>query len=368
MARGMSARDRPRIERCEERGDDGSPLAVVHVRVPRAVVPELCIDERFAEIGIATSGRLIDLAATTARWGTPVGRFPEELIEDAPVGAVGVCPTNFGWQRESFLVDRGRVVALHEDRNVLRGRFLVLGRDPERWRARAIELDGGEPRDAVDAAALADLVVGLEMPQIVRDGRPVPRSEWIAHPRLLADLRNAFDFAHGRGPELDPALWVELRKALPETAASALLLDRGLGCRERRVLADPERLRRLLAAAGLAHVRVHDMPGAVEIEIDGPLAATRGPLVGIGISAEGDLHATAVDGRRRDFPGATIQELARLLADRGVVTGGLGSAGGDVAVVVKSESGVAIANTPSTIDPATGRGLTRRVPALLVVW
>ena len=204
------------------------------------------------------------------------------------------------------------------------------------------------------------------MPAIVRDGRPVARSEWIVHPRLLADLRNAFDFAHGRGTELDPELWVELRKALPETAASALLLERGLGCRERRALADPDRLRRLLAAAELEHVRVVDGDGAAELEVEGPLAATRLPLLGIGITADGDLDWTVVDGRRADVPGATLAELSRLMVERGVVTGGLGSAGGDVAVVMRTESGVELLNTPSTVDPTTGRAVTRRVPALLV--
>jgi hypothetical protein len=358
--------ERARIERGLERSDDGTPLAVLHVRVPGANAPALRIDERFADRGIETSGRLIDLGATTARWGAPVGRLPEALLADAPLGSVGVCPTNFGWQRDAFLVDRGRLVVLREDRATLAGRAHLLGWSGGRWRSLEVELRDGAPRRADGAAARADLAVGLDVPAIVREGRPVARSEWIAHPRLLADLRNAFDFAHGRGTDLDPALWVELRKALPATGESARLLERGLGCRERRTLADPGRLRRLLDAAKLDHVRILDDGDASVVEIDGPLAATRLPLVGIGITRDGDLDLTAIDGRRAGAPGATIEELARLMADRGVVTGGLGSAGGDVAVVQRTEAGIEVLNTPSTSD-ATGRPITRRVPALLVV-
>lgn len=355
-----------RWERRRARALDGSVLELLHVRVPAASDAALRIDPRFAERGIVARGRLIDLAATAADWGAPVGRFPEELLAATPAGTLGVCPTNFGWQRGALLVDRGRIATVRGDES-LRGQFLVIGRDDRGWGAHTIHLDGGRPARAADGDRLRSLAVGLEVPAIVRAGRPVPRREWIVHPRLLADLRNAFDFARGRGIELDPELWVELRGALPEEAASALALESGGDCRELRALRDPGRLRALLAAAGIDHVSVVDAGPVSEVVVRGPLSATRLPVVGIGVTAEGDLDLTIADGRRADCPGATIDELARCMVERGVVAGGLGSAGGDVAVVQQTASGPELRNTPSTVDPATGRAVSRRVPALLVV-
>jgi len=108
---------------------------------------ELRIDERFAAIGIETSGRLIDLHATTARWGASVGHLPEELLASSLAGTVGFCPTNFGWQRGAFLVDRGELVTVREDRS-LGGQFLVIGRERAGWTAHTID-----PRELVNAYA-----------------------------------------------------------------------------------------------------------------------------------------------------------------------------------------------------------------------
>jgi hypothetical protein len=345
---------------------DGVALELLHLRVPAATEASLRIDGRFAELGIETCGRLVDFAATGECWGEPVGRFPEELIAATPPGSVGICPTNFGWQHGAFLVDRGRIVAVRGDAS-LDGPFLVIGRDEHGWAAHTVQLEGARPARPEDAERVRSLAVGLEVPAIVREGRPVPRREWIVHRRLLADLRNAFDFAHGRGIELDPELWVELRRALPDRETSALALEAGGDSREVRALRDPHRLRGLLAAARLDHVSVVDAGGISEVVVRGPLSATRLPLVGLGVTADGDLDVTVVDGRRLDCPGATIDELARCMVERGVVTGGLGSAGSDVAFVERTATGVELRNTPSTVDPATGRRVSRRVPALLVV-
>lgn len=352
------------VERGRREGAGGAPIEALHLRIPGGVEVRLRIDARFAARGIVTSGRLIDLAATEARWGEPVGRFPEEWLADAAEGAMAVCPTNFGWQREALLVERGRLVSLPEDR-LRSGVVSLFGRRYGRWEATELRLVGGSAA-ATDAALLRGFDVALEAPAIVREGAPVSSDEWIVHPRLLADLRNAFDFAHGRGTELAPELWIELRKALPESAASALALAGGRGCRERRRLADPARLRSLLADARLDHISVRDAGEVAEIEIRGPLPPTRLPLLGIGVAADGALDLTAIDGRRPGRPGATIAELARIMVERGVVHGGLGSAGGDVAVVQRTRAGSALRNVPSTFDSRTGRFVSRRVPAVLI--
>jgi hypothetical protein len=354
------------MERARALGSDGSALGFLHLRVSAATRASLRVDERFAERGIETSGALIDLAATTARWAAPVGCFPEDLLAGTPIGTVGLCPTNFGWQHGAFLIDRGRLVTVCGDRS-LDGEFLVIGRDESGWGAHTIALAGGRPARPADADRVGRLAVGLESAPIVRGGRALPRREWVVHRRLLADLRNCFDFALGRGTELDPDLWVELRKALPRDAASARALECGGDARERRALADPARLRRLLAAARLDHITVHDEGDHSVVVVRGPLPATRLPLVGVGVTAAGDLDVTVADGRRADCPGATIEDLAHAMAARGVATGGLGSAGGDVAVLEQTRSGPELRNVPSTVDPATGLAVTRRVPALLAI-
>ncbi len=365
---GTASRPTVEFERSRVRSAAGISLDAIHLRCPAEAPAALAIDERFATLGIESPDRLIDLAATEARWGAPAGLVAEEALASAPEGTLGFCPTNFGWQRGAFLVSRGRVQSLPAD-PLLRGERLVWGRGSAGWSAHRLDLAALERGDAASRALLRSLVVGLEMPAIVRAGRPVPRPQWIRHPRLLADLRNAFDFALGRGTDLPDSLWAELRQVLPASEASALALARGEGCRERRPLSsDALRLSGRLKAAGLDHVALSRLDErTVEVSIRGPLPPARLPLVGVGCRADGSLDVTLIDGRRTDAPGATIEELAALMAGRGVVDGGLGSAGGDVALVRRRASGLEVLSTPSNLCPSTGAPRLRRTPSLLLL-
>ena len=348
------------------------PLQITEIRVRRDARCALEIDERFARRGIVTGpqGRLIDAVETTALWHEAPGRKPEDLLASHPAGAIAVCPTNFGWQRGAFLVRSGRVVALPDD-DLLDGPFPLLGLGPAGWAMLTIELRSGRPASAADQERIRGLAIGLEMPLLVKQGRVAAIEDLVTTPRLLADLRNAFDFADGRGTEIPQEVWGRLRSVMPASSASARSLARGETCAELHSCADAaslaEQLHADLARLGFHHIDPIWTGTTVGLAFTGAVPLQRLPLVGIGITADRDLIVIAVDGRRADAPGATIAELGEVLREAGAEYAGLGSAGGDVAVVARTDEGTVLVNCPSTDDPATREPTTRPVPSLLVM-
>lgn len=342
-----------------EEGCTATLGGVVHVFTRLRVAPDararLAIDERFCRHGIVKGGTLLDQVATERVWGAPVGRRPESWLAAEPPGTLAFCPTNWGWHEGCWFLDEGAWVGLPDDHP--QGSLWMLGTDDAGWRAFS-----GEP-DALRAAAPA---CGMEMPCIVEDGCPRPLHFLLSHARLRADFRNVFDFAAGRGPALPPEFWVLLRKLLPtEELAARIFLEGGAIELPLDNLAsvDAERLARLVRAAELPAVQIH----GDHLRVAGPLPKARLPVFGLGASEAGELIVVAVQGRSEEHPGATIEELARLLIDAGAVSGGLGSAGGDVAVAERTASGSRLRNRPSNRDRRTGEPVSRRVPAVLVI-
>jgi hypothetical protein len=347
------------IQRGRRRSEAGVELAFTIVRVASGVHPQLCLDERFHREGIVLGGRLVDQAATAERWGGPVGRHPEEWLEAAPAGAIAFCPTNWGWQKGAWLFEGERVLNLPGDTPAGQ-RLWALG-----WSAEAA---GGWRGVEGIAAKIQEtaLSAGMEMPQLVRAGSRKPLADLLDHPRLRADFRNVFDFGDGRGPELPPELWVLLRKVLPATAeAGGVLLNGGdiQVSLEELGAEGAERLLRLLCEERLSRISL----ATDSLVIHGPLPPARIPVFALGARPDGTLIVVAFEGRRHGTPGATIEEAADFLVREGVDSGGLGSAGGDVALVRRTASGTELLGTPSNRDARSGAPVSRRVPGVLLL-
>ena len=60
----------------------------------------------------------------------------------------------------------------------------------------------------------------------------------------------------------------------------------------------------------------------------------RGPKIGVGLNADGDLLVVAINGRIRESVGATHDELAHILLDMGSVSAMGFDPGGSVTLVV----------------------------------
>jgi len=89
-------------------------------------------------------------------------------------------------------------------------------------------------------------------------------------------------------------------------------------------------------------------------------------VVGIGFDKEKKLVVVAVDGRQEGSAGATINELAEVMRFKGAVTAGLGCAGGDVTVVLKTEvKKFEILNSPSNLIDS--KRVTRLEPSQLIL-
>ncbi len=96
-----------------------------------------------------------------------------------------------------------------------------------------------------------------------------------------------------------------------------------------------------------------------------PLPLQKLPLVGIGIDDQNRLMLVTIDRRQLENPGVTIKELAIVLKENGAVTVGLGSAGGDVAFLLKSQGKISVLNSPS--NSLDGKKVKRRVFSFLTV-
>lgn len=351
----------PRIEigHARRHSPEGVELQWTVVEASAELCPRLEVDERFCREGIVLAGRLLDRSATAELWSDSVGRTPESWLRGQAVGSLAFCPTNFGWQEGAYLFARDQMFALPGDSGEA-GALWTLAWN-EGWRA--LEGDSGSIRRSRSAVA-------LEMPRLVHHGARVPLRDFLGHPRLLADLRNVFDFADERGPLLPAEFWLLLRKVLPNRLEEALGLLDGEDVRvSTDALSETEtqRLRSLIEDAGLPRLRIESGSRPRHLEIRGPLPMARLPVVVLGAKRDGSLVVVAVDGRHDDTPGATLEEAASLLVERGVDVGGLGSAGGDVALVQRTSTGTTLLNRPSTRSPRTGAPISRRVPAVLLL-
>ncbi len=319
------------------------------------VRPRLCLDARFLDQPAAHGGRLLDVAATERLWGEKPGRLPEDWLESEDAGTIGFCPTNWGWQFGAWLVEEGRLRGVPGDVRPTEPLWMLAWTARRGWHETHIE----------PAASAKAPTIGLEMPQILHAGEATTLPELLGHPRLLADLRNVFDFAAGRGTELSTEFWLAVRHFLPGTSSEACtLLEGGEVAIEVDVTASVNVQRMAaIAAARLPGVRVLE----TRVVFGGSLPRVRLPLFALGAQAGGSLVVVAIDGRQPGLPGGWIEDAAALLAEHGAITGGLGSAGGDVCLVERTATNTRYLNRPSTGGMLTNQGVSRRVPALMLI-
>lgn len=348
-------RDGIEIRRERRAGPSGTELVWTVLIIEPQIRPRLCLDPRFSDQGIVRGGPLLDLAATESLWGEAPGIRPEDWLAAEDPGTIGFCPTNWGWQFGAWLVEGHRLRGLRDDAPPSDPLWMLSWSPDRGWHQSIKEL--GSPLELP--------YLGLEMPQILDAGACLPLEAFLSHPRMLADLRNVFDFADGCGPDLDPKFWVELRRRLPATseAAHTLLAGGSLRVNVDSAVTGVGELFRLVEEANLPGVQAR----AGALIFTGPLPKARLPLFAIGARQEGALVVVAIDGRQTGVPGGTIEEAAALLRDHGAYTGGLGSAGGDVCLVERTSGGMDYLNTPSTLGEGPAERVSRRVPSLILI-
>lgn len=361
-----------RVEREKIRLEDGEEAWVTTIHASPETSTSLLLDEDLIEKGMVTepTGLLIDQKATEEMLGRKPGKRPEEFLQGYQPGQdlLAVCPTNAGWQKGAFWVKDGQLVSLPND-DRLSGSFDIIGLTDDGWVQTSLTLQKGQVKDL---ETLQNLKLGFSLPTILKDGGIVPLGQIIADPRLEADYRNAFDF--GAGKKLPGEFWRLLRKVMPAIIPDGIKLEWGEPVVVSRDQAmKPEELKEfeeIIEKAGLEeYFRVDTQFGRIQrFLIKKKLPLQRLPTVGIGFNQGGDLLITTVDGRQEGSAGASIEELAEIMKLKGALTVGFGSAGGDVAVVLrKAEGGFELLNSPSTIDKETGKRITRSNPSLLVL-
>ncbi len=376
---------------------------------------ELRIDERFLDPGPVFAGPLIDAEATRRRFGGATGRRPEDWITgpSAAEGAIAFCPTNFGWQHGAWLSRQGTLLGLPDEGAPAHPTSWLVHDTSRGWRSVGAAGDGAAEPAAVrgpdvyrscddafpeqvapgslshrgdDARAkavvrrnlsypeidLRDTALGLEMPALVRAGSALGLETLVAHPRLLADARNLVDFSTDDRPgfELSAGYWLAVRCLLPRNPATLQALLRGETCewwvddlpREALVQAAA-----LLTESGFDGLHAEMVGMAARVFVRTVLRATRLPLMGFGLRRSGELVVLASEGRTPEAPGLTVAELGELLVEEGAETGWLGSAGGDVAVVRRTVTGVEGLGGSASHRNRPAKLFTREVPSLLVV-
>jgi hypothetical protein len=343
---------------------DGKTANVVSVSVLENADFKLGYDRDFVHRGIVLEegGLLINFAKTQDRWSRPAGQKPEDFLKNLPEGTVAVCPSNWGWQKGAFLIEDGQMVAIKNEAEELSGNFEVIYLGEKGWNSQSLQVEKGKAVESIK-----NMKIGFSMPLILKDGEVREILDYIGDQRLLGDLRNVFDFAAGE--KLPADFWVLLRKFLPVTCPAGKRLGRGdkvVISLEPEAVTEEEikRFQEIVSEHRLEDILTvsRNNQGRPRMGIISDLPMNRIPVVGIGITENGGLVIASIDGRQENSAGATIEELAIFLKEKGAVTAGLGCAGGDVAILNKAIEGSQIINSPS--NPGNQ---TRPLPSILLI-
>lgn len=268
---------------------------------------------------------LISQPETEKKLGRPAGVLPEKWLERSD--GIAICPNNF-WYAGSFVISsHGFVVPFGNFR--VRGKQEAIVLVGNKWQARRYDFD----RRVSDE----NVRVGFGMPLILQNGRVRSLNEYAGDPRVLGDLRNFVDFSCGvKG--LPGNFWLLIRKVLP---GSAIALRRMLA-REKHVEVrdgsamlslEIDEFATIIERYGLGeHLRIERAGDEIHFTVRGPLPIQRIPVVGVGFDANYQLIAVVAEGRQKHSAGVSCEQLAQLMLDEGIMTGGLGSAGGDAGV------------------------------------
>lgn len=352
------------VEKDKVRLEDKERL-ITTIKAPREASVDLAWDPFFHKKGIVTEpgSLLISQGETQKLWGKPVGTSPEDFLANYKGDVLGVCPSNANWQLGAFLIKEGEVFS--PDRN-LTGPLETIGLTKEGWTSRVLDFEDGKP---INPSTIAQMRVGFSMPLILKEGQVVPLEGIIGDPRLTADLRNVVDFADGK--KLPSDFWLLLRRLLPASgvAGKRLIKERSVVVRREGAMTDEEiqKFQQIIRDNNLTTLALDVRQKAPRLVFRGKLPIQRIPVVGVGYDNKGQLIVTAVDGRQEGSAGASISELAEIMQAKGAVTAGLGCAGGDVTVVLKTKEGAfEILNSPSNLDKDRNR-VTRLEPSQLVL-
>lgn len=354
---------------------DGSPMWTTTITPHESTQYHLVYDRNFTSKGICTlpGGGLVDFPRTQALWGRVPGVRPETFLDGFSEGSVGICPTNAGWQKGAFWIGNEEVRLLKNDEGELSGTFSVflqkVGQE-EPWLVEELQFKHGQLADG-DKRKLEGVGIGFDLPLILKDGNCVAINDLVDHPRIHEDLRNFVDFAVGNRVPL--RFWGYLGKVLPRGKSARSIISGTKSGVLRRGVLSPEEIHDFQKI--IQEAEIGEYISVTQSESYGPLFIVKRslpenhtPMVGVGIDDRNKLLIVAVDGRQSESPGTTLNDLAQLLKKKGAVWGGLGSAGGDVVVVAKGLGGkISILNSPSIRDKDTGEGISRPVPALLVL-
>jgi hypothetical protein len=359
---------------------DSSQIMITSVFVDDASDATLLIDSRFRHfpITLEPGGLLIDQKATTQAWqGNPAGMQPEKALEDSfpSDNILAVPPTNFGWQKGAFMIEDSLPVTLENDSNELSGKYEVIGQVGKKWGVLEVDFVEGRLTPA-SYGLLLNMRLGFSMPLILKNGRIVSQmSIWErGDPRALADPRNFVDLAAGK--KVSDDFWRLVRKFMPTSEAAVRRITREGRYSVSRLEGvsedDIEAFDGVLGQTGLEkswQIIKGGQKRPARVIVNGSLPPNRIPLVGIGHDSYGRLIVTVVDGRQKDSTGATIDELAQIMRDRGAVNAGLGAAGGDAFILAKTREGVRLITSPSIVrkEGEIEKRVTRPVPSLLVL-
>jgi len=312
---------------------------------------DLLLDNRFVELGIETesNGLLINQNETREKWKSPAGIKPEQWMAQndssltPSIAMLGFPATNAFWQKGEFFIKHGKVLRLPEDETLTRT-FEMLTLTDDGWSAQDISLVNGEAQNSTDT-----INIGMSMPLVVKNASVIPQSQLVAQGRFraLADLRNFVDFSVGAAedPEFNFRFFDLVRRFQPSTLSGArrIAYEGGIAVVRANVSrVEAEEFKAIIEDKrwGLENffrvAEIGDKEKPTKVVIQGPFPPNRTPVTIIGHDYEGKLIAGFFNGRQKDSSGVTFDEAATIMKEKGAVNAGIGAAGGDVAVILKT--------------------------------
>ncbi len=352
---------------------EGEESRVTTLHVSEDAQYALGYDATFTEKGIVTEpGRLlIDQNATRELHGHQAGTKPEVFLSSSAEGSIAIPGNHFGWQEGAFIVEGGQLRLIKNDEGNVSGDFDILARKDDEWKNITVSLVDGELTPESDLK-IEGVQVGYSAPRIVRDKKIVSLREIIKDPRIKADVRNLVDLSAG---ESVPGIFFQdIRKMAPEEhgmyrlvrEAPSSIVTRAPIPESEKEKEPYERLGEAISEGKLPHMKMDTKGGNYRLGIFGKMPEQKMPLMGYGILEDGSLMVVSIDGRQKDSTGVSIDQLARLLQEKGAKDAFLMCGGGDVSVVAKTEEEIRVLNSPSNKDEH-GNQVTRNVPNVLII-
>ncbi len=329
---------------------------IVNIIKPNKCNFDLWFDSRFLNTPIKLDNRfLINQQATSLSWGSIPGMLPNNIIKTYNSGLC-LMPSNWGWQTNQILIVDDKLITIKNDEHIEAANYEGIYFNGNKWNNLKLKVTSKKFINYAED----NIKIGFSYLPLIREGEILEFSEIASNPRVLADLRNFFNFTFNKQipPYFDKAFWTMLRNYLPTNTSDAISLWKKESVISTSYGKSPDNneyilFNNIIKEAGLEnHLSLTKKNNEVVLVISDGIPLNRTPWVVTGLDKDNNLILLLIDGRQKETVGANLIELIEIMKLYNIHNGGIGAAGGDVFLIDNNEN---ILNKPSNIIYDAGK-------------